>query len=270
MARSLIKCLVVAILWGAFQSIFYLGTSGELLLSDLIIHFGFSEVEFIIVYLIDLSIKFLPFVLFQALFGTYIYQHFCTASIYYFSRTPKRVAWFLNESLELYLLALIYPIMMIISGLALGSINNQIIFDQASFILLIYYVLIHSFWLFITTVLINILAIKVDSSFGFIVVVGFQMAMIMMLLLWSNVFPLVDSANIARHGLLLKLNPIAHLILTWHTSGIEALNARLNYWDIPFDLNTSVIVFLLISLVVVVIGSIVVKRQEWIELSKEG
>lgn len=270
MTRPLIKCVTVAILWGVFRSIYYLGTSGDLLLSDLIIQFSFSDVEFIMVYLIDLSIEFLPFILFQALFGTYIYQHFCTASVYYFSRTPKRVSWFLNESVKLYLLTLIYPIMMIVSGIALGSINNQIIFDRESIILLIYYVLIHSLWLFITTALINILAIKFDSSLGFISIVGLQMTLIMMLLLWDNVFPLVDSPNIARHGFLLKLNPISHLILSGHTSRIEELNSRLNYWNINFDLNVSVIVFLLISLVVVAIGSVVVKKQEWIEFSREG
>ncbi|MCD8501321.1 MAG: hypothetical protein LRY71_06080 [Bacillaceae bacterium] len=235
--------LLIAILWGGFQSLYFIGLETELLLSDIILEFGFSLVEFILVSIIDLSIKFLPFILFQIVFGTYIYQHFCSASVFYFSRCPNRIKWFVIESVKLYMIAFIYPLLMVVSATGMASITNHIIFDGTSFLLLFYYVLIHSIWLFLTALLINVISITLDSSFGFIIVVSLQLACVSLLLLWENVWPLADSPDVVRHVLLLKFNPISHLILSWHSSSFTELNDRLNYFQIDFSLNTSVVVF---------------------------
>jgi hypothetical protein len=269
MRKSFIICIGVAMLWGAFQALFYLGIRGEILLSDIILQYSFSDVSIILVYLIEMSIRLLPFLLFQILFGTYIYQHFCSASIYYFSRCHNRVKWFLKESLKLYVFALIYPMVMVISGTAVTSITNHVVFDKASYILLIYYLLIHSPWLFLTALLMNVIAIRLDSSYGFIVVAGLQLTSVGLLLLWENVWPLVDTPNLDKHVFLLHLNPISHLILAWHSSPIVAVNERLNHLNIEFSLNTSVMFFFFISLAVIAFGCFVVKKQEWITLSKE-
>ncbi len=264
------KCLLLAILCGGFQSIFFLGKQNDINFSEIILIFGFSEVSFILVYLIELSIKLLPFFLFQILFGTYIYQHFCSASIYYFSRCQNRVKWFLKESTKLYVFAFVYPLFMVLSGTLVATISNRVIYDMDSFILLIYYVLIHSLWLFVTTLLVNILAIKMDSSVGFIAVVGLQMLSVASLTLWKDVWPLDNSTHIDKHVLFLKWNPISHLILSWHSSSVPGVNQWINDLQINFPLYLSLIIFLFFSLVVIVIGCFVIKRQEWITLSKEG
>ncbi|MGG0717218.1 hypothetical protein ABE096_06410 [Robertmurraya massiliosenegalensis] len=269
MNNALIKCVGIAILLGAFQATFFLGMHEEILLSDIILTFGFSEVEIILVYLIELSLKLLPLLLFQILFGTYIYQHFCTASIYYFSRCPNRVRWFLTECSKLYLLSFIYPLVMVISGTTVASITNQIVFDEVSFILLLYYLLIHSLWLFFTALLINLIAIKLDSSLGFMAVVILQFTCVAMLLLWENVWPLTDTQNLSNHALLLQFNPIAHLILAWHSSPISLLNERLDQFQIDFNLNNSIVVFFFLNIVFLTFGCWIVKKQEWITLQKE-
>lgn len=270
MNRSLTKCIILAILCGGFQAILFLGMEDDINFSKIVLTFGFSEVFFILVYLTELSIKLLPLILFQIFFGTYIYQHFCSASIYYFSRCQNRVTWFLKECAKLYVFAFIYPIIMVLSGTLVAGISNRIIFDKDSFLLFISYVIIHSLWLFITALLINIIAIILDSSIGFIAVVGLQILSVSTLLLWKNVWPLDDAAHLAKHVLFLKLNPISHLILTWHSSAVTGVNQWINYLQIDFPLNQSIIAFLLVSLVVVIIGCFVVKRKEWITLSKEG
>lgn len=269
MKKALLKCALIAIFWGGFQSLYFIGWETELLLSDIILVFGFSDVEIILVYIIDLSIKLLPFFLYQIVFGTYIYQHFCSASVFYFSRCPNRIKWFVIESVKLYMIAFIYPLLMVVSATGMASITNHIIFDGTSFLLLFYYVLVHSLWLFLTAILINIIAVKLDSSFGFIIVVSLQLACVSLLLLWENVWPLVDSPDVVKHVLLLKFNPISHLILSWHSSSFTELNDRLNYFQIDFSLNTSVVVFLLMSVVVVGFGAYVVKNQEWITVHRE-
>lgn len=270
MNKALISCISVAIIWGAFQALFFSGVSDEILLSDIVLAFSFSDVSIILVYLIELSIRFLPFFLFQILFGTYIYQHFCSASIYYFSRCHNRVKWFIKESAKLYVLAFVYPLFMIISGTTTVSITNQVVFNKQSFILLIYYVLIHSLWLFLTALTMNIVAIVLDSSYGFMMVFAVQMACVAMLLLWKDLWALQNTPDWTKYAPLLKLNPISHLILAWHSSSLLSVNEQINYLNINFNLNESVISFFLISIVVIIFGCFVVKKQEWISLNKEG
>lgn len=270
-SKALIKSVGVAILCGAFQALFFLGMREEILLSNIILVFGLSDVSFILADLIELSIRLLPFFIFQILFGTYIYQRFCSASIYYFSRCHNRVKWFIKESVKLYAFAFVYPFMMVISGVAVASITNKVVLNPGSLILLIYYGIIHSLWLFLTALLMNVIAIVFDSSYGFMAVVGIQMVSVSSLLLWAekNVWSLQDTTNFEKHVTLLKFNPISHLILTWHSSPLLAVNEQINHLTIDFNLNASVVFFFLISLVVIVFGCFVVKKQEWITLNKE-
>lgn len=270
MTRAFFKCIAVAFLWGLFQSLFAFNVSGKIMFSDIILMNNFLKVSFILVSIIDMSIKLLPFILFQILFGTYIYQHYCTASVYFFSRFQNRVQWFLKECLVLYGLALVYPIVIILSATAFISMVNGVTFDKTSFILLLYYGLLHSLWLFLTALLMNILAIKLDSSNGFIVVASIQLICVATLMLWDKVWPLVDHSNVEMHALFLKFNPISHLILSWHSSPLAAISEQMNTLNIDFSLNTSVIIYLFISLVVVFVGCIIVKTQELISLNREG
>lgn len=270
MSRALLKCLVVALLWGAFEAIIFLGMFNKLLLSDIVLLFGFSGISPTLGYIIDLTIKLFPFLLFLILFGTYIYQHFSTASIYYFTRQPNRTKWFMKEAVKLYVLSFLYPFIMVVSGTAIASITNEVIFDSTSLILLIYYVLIHSFWLFLTALLMNIISIRLDSSSGFMIVVGLQMTFVTLLLLWDKMLPLEeDTPNLAFHGFLLQFNPISHIILSWHSSAILEVNKRINQFNITFSLNTSVVVLLLISMIVIFYGIYVVREQEWISQDLE-
>ncbi|MCZ0704196.1 hypothetical protein J2T56_002492 [Natronobacillus azotifigens] len=270
MTQALWKCLLFASGLGMLQSFAILTMPNPLLWSNLILWFGFSNTEIILVYIIDLSIKLLPLVLFQVIFGTYLYQRFCSASVYYFSRCPNRIRWFLKESVKLYLLAVLYPLVMVLTTTLIVNFIKPIDFDQSAFLLLIYYVLIHSLWLFITTTLINVLAIMLDSSAAFVIVVGFQLTSVALLLLWENVWPVVDSPNISLHSLLLKFNPIAHLILTWHSSNINLIKGQINQFNLSFDLNETVIIFACLSVFILFIGSLIVKQKEWIVLNQES
>ena len=69
---SFMKCIFAAFLCGGFQALFYLGMKDEIYFSEIIVTFGFSEVHFILVYLIELSLKLLPFFLISN-FVWYIY-----------------------------------------------------------------------------------------------------------------------------------------------------------------------------------------------------
>jgi hypothetical protein len=267
--NNYIKCFLASAFCGIIQSLFYLGLRKTIYFSDIIIEFGFPIPSMEMVDLMRMSMSFFPLFLFQMLFGTYIYRHFCSASVYYLSRCENRVTWFLKEVLSLYPFMILYIVIMVLVGTLVAEIANQVIYDRESLLLFIYYILIHSLWLFITTLLMNIIAIKLDSGLAFIFTVGIQLSFILLILFSADLFPLDDKLYGVRNSILLQLNPASHLVLYWHSSFIETLDNRINSLNIQFDLNRSVILFILLSVIIVVIGTIIVKKQDLILTNNE-
>ncbi len=265
-----LKCIITSLLWGVLESLFYLRLNEKIILSDIIFQFSFLKKYIETPYIIDMTIKFLPYLIFQILFGTCIYKHFCSASNYYFSRCINRTKWLLREAFLLYTYVLIFLFCMLAGGVMVTVITNELIFDLESIILLLYYLIIYSLWLYLTTLLINIIAVRFNSSVAFIAIAGLEMGCIFSLVLWENVLPLQDSPFIDRNFLFLQLNPVAHLVLAWHSSFIEKLNMRINIYYQSFDLNISVVLFLLLSIIVTVVGCIVVKRKDLIIANNES
>lgn len=273
-----IKCILVSSLWGIFTCLTYLATNQELFFSDIVFKFSLPTIMINLVFIIEMSLRYFPFLIFQILFGTHIYKHFCSASVFYFSRCQNRAKWFLKEAISLYPLALLYSLAMVVAGLIVAGINNRIIYDRESFIILIYYLLIHSLWLYSTTLLINILAIKLESSMAYTIVAGIQLTFLGLLLLWDETLPLHGTYNLERNARLLQLNPIAHLALPWRSSFIESVNSRINeYLDffmidwsvIDFELNNSIVLFTIISIIVIILGVVIVKKHELISIEME-
>lgn len=89
--KDYIKCAVIAIIWGILQSLYYFNSEGNVVLSDVVLYCSISALGIIPAYLIEETLKMIPFFIFQILFGTLIYHHFCTASVYYFSRRTAKV-----------------------------------------------------------------------------------------------------------------------------------------------------------------------------------
>jgi len=262
--RTYFKYFLFSALLGAFCCLFYINQSESVCFSDIILKFSFSEFVIHISYLAIFSAWFLPLLVFQALFGTYIYRHFCSASVYYFSRCGHRVSWFIKEAVSLYPYTIIYLLIMLSTGTIIAGITNHLYFDKASLLILIYYLLVHSLWLYLTTLLINILAIKLSSGGAFIIVAGFQIFCIALFAYWGNnpnfgEYPLQE-----KYARILQFNPLSHLVIGWHSSRIDIVNEKINALGMQFDLNRSIVLFFLLSIVVISAGCLVVKKQDFI------
>lgn len=267
--KMYIKGIATSIFFGCFQTLFYLESSEAISLSDIIFQFSFLK-EFIQTpYIVDIALRFLPYFVFQMLFGTFIYQHFCSASIYYFSRCGNRITWLLREALSLYCNTLVYLSCLIAGGVITARVTHTVIFDIESLVLLFYYLLIYSFWLYLTALLINVLAVKFNSSTAFIMTAGIETACIFLLTLWEKILPLDNSKFAGRNLILFKLNPISHLVLSWHSSFYEKLNIKINIYSISYDLNLSAALFMVLSILVTVVGCIIVRRKELIVSNNE-
>ncbi len=260
--KDYIKCIMMAGVWGIFQSIYYLGENDAVVLSNIILDCSISSQGFLPVYLIEATRKMMPLFVFQILFGTKVYRNFCVASVYYFSRCLKRVQWFVKEAMKLLGLSVLYNVLIPIIVIGITSLHHSIEWNREGIILFFYFVFIQSLWLFFTTLMMNLIAIKVGSQNAFLVMSMVQLALITMLFLWEKVLPLEDSDQIARNAFLLKCNLISHLFLNWHSSRYEAVNRMICHFEFLFDLNLSVIAFGVLSGLVFAIGCFIIKRHD--------
>lgn len=236
-------------------------------LSAIILSDSFSGVDFLPQYIPMFTLRYMPLFFFQINFSTYIYKHFCSASVYFFSRNINRKKWFFIETLKIYMYAIVYLVVSCLTQILLIGMFTRITVDREAIIIIFYFIIIYSLYLLLTTISINIVSIMSNSSIGFIVMQG-------MLLLSSSIFFLMGK-NIEngyltnKMILLIKSNLIANLIFPFHSSRICKVDRLINIKDINFDLNFSLICYLVLCVCVVLMGSIVVEKHEFITNNKE-
>lgn len=266
------KYLLLGILVGVFNSLFYLNYwDTNLDLSNIILYLSFGTPLLTVPMLTEMTIKFFPYIIFQILTGILFYKHFCTASIYIFSRCENRGKWFLKEAFNVLINTLIYCGMLMCSSVFLASINNNVTVSSKSMWLCFSYLLIYSCWLYITIVVINLVnIISSNSCYGFILVMFFQFACIWLLLIWGNVYKIIQEQYQTKMFTLLKLNPVSHLVLGWHTSIWSNLNDKINYWNQNFLLINSIVILIIISIIVTFVGIKLIGKKQIINSAVEG
>lgn len=75
--------------------------------------------------------------------------------------------------------------------------------------------------------------------------------------------------NSTVQELLLKFNPIAHLILGWHHSGIKLITQVLNPPYPWLDLDHSLITIFTLCCITVFLGAVIVKKHNFIIANSE-
>lgn len=198
----------------------------------------------------------------------YIYRHFCIAGVYVFTRCENRVRWILKEIQKLFGFSVVYTVCIPAFGTVVACINNQIVIEKEDIYLYIYYILIYSMWLFFCSLLVNILSVKYSGMKGYSIVAVTNCVLVALLSLWDNnrAFSLLetDIDLLQRNIKLLKLNPISHLFISWHSSNNVVLNGKINALDIEFGLNGSVLLMVFISVLVAIISVIYIKKVDLI------
>ena len=161
------------------------------------------------------------------------------ASVYFFSRNINRIKWFLEESGKLYINTVLYLIVFNLVGISVTSLFIKVTIDEGVLLLIIYYILIHSLYLFFSTLAINVVAIISSSEIGFIVVEGIALLQMAMYLMLGKQIKddIIEGINL----FMLKSNVIANLIFPIHSSHIQNVNKFINEKGIDFDLNFSII-----------------------------
>lgn len=263
---------LIAVAWGIFQGVCLQRIEGGIPLEEILLWLSYGELYCIPAYLLEMGLMMVPYILFQIFFGTYIYRHYCSASVYFFSRQTRKKRWFLKEAAKMYAHSWIFVALILLFTVVAAGLKSGLIFRQEQISLLFCYLIIHSMWLFLLSLAINLLSIQFGNNVGFIIVVAVQFAMITMLMLFYDVLNFETTRWIRVAEWVLKFNPVSSLVLKWHTCSNSEVDAWIHMLPVSFPFRFSIIYFLLIAIGIICVGAAYVKRKEIIvsDMEQEG
>ena len=250
----------VAVLCGVLLSSAFVNPySGQVTLSELVLQLSGSRGDLplgtSLPELLSFSIKMVPYFLFELYIGVYLYRHFCTASVYVFSRTVHRTRWYAKECLKICGAGILYQVALLGTVIIVTHCRYDVVW-QGLLVLITHFVL-YGLWLFAMVMLVNILSILLGSENSFAIVLGGQVVFITLLAL--------PKSNYLIQFVVLKINPMARLVLGWQSSGIEGLDVLGGVLRLQNSL--SYIVFI-VSLILIG-GGILVKKHDFITVDAE-
>ena len=265
--NKIIPVLIAGISSGGILSFIFINPyDGRILLSEAILQLSGSTGAFQLTPafkdLISFTIRMLPDYMFELYIGIELYRHFCTASVYVFSRTPNRSRWYIREVLEVAVAVFGYQIIKMFAAMSVTFLRYQIEPDHFGFFLLIFHIIVYSLWVFTVSLLINLISIKYGSNNAFIWIVGIQIFMTALLELVQ-----IFESNLTLTKIYLNVNPIAHLVVGWHTGTIKELKNPLEVAYIRLDFKVTLVTMLAISIFSVIVGMYLVSQHEFLILN---
>ena len=260
--------VTLTVLCGIYLSIFFVNPyKDDLPLSEMILQLsgssGTFELGFSFSELMSFSMCLFPYFFLELFAGIIIYRYFCVASIYVFSRYPYRIRWSLNKAGELLVLSFLCNAIILSTAILISAFRFHITLNKAGLLLTFFHYLIYSLWIYIMVMLINVLSIYMHSSGMYALVVGAQMIAIVF-------FGVTDIAvRNTSFGLtyskLLVLNPVAHLVMSWHYSTDKCFSSVLENSYLEATFFSTIFVFVIISILITAIGVILISKYEHIE-----
>lgn len=266
--KSYMKFLLIAFVCGALSFMATAIKSDEISLNEIIFVTAFGNVEYLPYFFPTFLETYIPIMFFQFFYGTYIYRHFCTASVYYFSRKCNRTVWLLKEILSLYIFSMIYVSIYLGTEILCCSIFSNVIADKSSVFFILYYVALYSLFLFVTALAINILSILFTSNVGVMLVEAVVLLGVGAYLMLGKKY-ITDDTLISKYAWMIKINPFAHLNIRIHSSGIELINNAINEKNIRMDLSVSIVLYLTFAILIVLFGCVVVNKHNFITTNQE-
>lgn len=261
------KFMLCAVAFGILNTLIY----GENMhtAEQVFLLWGFGQTSLLMAEAPIFISAYFPMLFFNVFWGTYIYKHFCSGSVYYFSRCKNITKWYMKECLHLYLYTLGYLGVLIASGMICALAVWHITLSASAMAGFIYYFAIHSLFLFSVTLCINIVSIWISDSNGFVYVEGAILFLIAtFFFVGENAFP--EDIVTPDKMWIIKVNPISHIIFSMHSSSIPALNEAINMYGVDFELNHSVALLLLLSVITVIAGRFSVERHNFINTNLEN
>ena len=126
--------LLPAPLLGIWLSLVYINPyGGQITLSELVLQLSGSRGSFplglSLTDVLTFSLRLVSTFVFEALAGVTLYRHWCTASVYVFSRIPGRRGWYLRQASGLLLTAALYQALLLAAALCTALLRWEVLFD---------------------------------------------------------------------------------------------------------------------------------------------
>lgn len=250
-----LKLIGIAVVCGMIGIVGYAPFEVELTIINIMGYFSMEQITAHLSAITNIPYRFMPYIFFQIFFGVYIYKHFCTASIYYFSRNTKRTLWYIKQLGQVMLYCVLYLLILQLSAILSGICVTHVVYDVGMWKNLIYYLVIYSLYLFASTVMINILSIRFNNIVGFVVVELINAYS------WVTFGMVGQYISETRGGNYLTTLIMRYNIFSYLVFGIQ--ESTMNY-------VTCILVNLVLAIVVALLGIFVVNKYEFVENGKEG
>lgn len=256
--------ITIGIVGGILQAFSFINPYfGEITLSELVLQLSGARGEFplgnSLNEMLEFSERLLPGFVFSAFAGKMLYQHFCTASVYVFSRQTNRTKWYMKIVFRIFWDVMLFYMIFMGTAIIVTVWRYQLIVDEVGINLAFYHYFIHSLWLFSMILLINFVSTFIGSGSAYLFVIGGQLLLIALLSL-----DILEEIPILR-----AVNPIAHLVLSWYRSKNAAYENVLVCRYPYFDLTRSLGGMVLASVCAVVLGLLIVKKKDLVILDLE-
>lgn len=256
---------LTAIGGGAYLSLMYINPyNGVIRLSEAILQLSGSRGGFALGFsyseLAAFAMRLFPGFLFELYAGIMVYRHFCTASVYVFTRYPHRIKWYLREAGRLGGAVCMFNTLLLAAAILTTAVRYEIRADSTGVLLLAYHFLIHSLWMYGMALSVNLLAIYFGSGAAYAMVISAQLVCIVLLNL-MDLFEKYCDGRLTYEDVLIW-NPIAHLVLGWHDCDAENIDRALTSPDIRMDLNGSLMLFFLFGILLTSAGALIIERHD--------
>ena len=256
---------LIAVAGGLYLSLMYINPhNGVIVLSELILQLSGSRGGFALGFsyseLASFGMRLFPGFIMELYVGIMLYRHFCTASIYVFSRYPYRVKWYWGEVGRLGGAVCIFNLLLLAVTILATAIRYELQADSAGIMLLMYHFLIHSLWIYVMALSVNLFAMYFGSSTAYVLVISAQLVCIVLLNLMDSLVKYYD--DMLTYENVVIWNPIAHLVLGWHGSSVESIDQALASSYMQMDLNGSLIMLFLLGMLVTSAGVYIIKKHD--------
>lgn len=256
--------LAAAVAGGVYLALLYVNPfDGTISLSELVLQLSGSRGSFALGFfypeLVLFAMKLFPAFVFEAYAGILLYRHFCTAATYVFSRYPHRGRWYAGEACRLGVTAGVFQALLLAAVIVITASRYKLQADAAGLMLAAYHFLIHSLWVYIMALTVNLAAVYLGSSTAYGLVIGGQMICIILLNVTDVLVRRFQA--VLSYGKILAWNPIARLVLGWHGSEEGLLQQ---------DLSTSLLVFLLLGAAITAVSAVMIKKHDFLAADAEA
>ena len=243
--------LLPAPLFGIWLSLVYINPyGGQITLSELVLQLSGSRGSFplglSLTDVLTFSLRLVPTFVFE------LYRHWCTASVYVFSRIPGRRGWYLRQASGLLLTAALYQALLLAAALCTALLRWEVLFDLRGALYLGFHFGIYTLWTAGAALLVNLIAIFTGSSAAFTGLTAVQLVLISLFALFKE--PVYE---------LLRLNPMSCLVLGWQGN-------RLLGDVTAMYMENSLIISAIMALAALVAGVVIVQRHDLIVSDMES